>query len=52
MMRPYIKTLAEKSPFPISMYPNAGLPNEFGGYDQTPNMMADTLEDYMKEGLS
>jgi 5-methyltetrahydrofolate--homocysteine methyltransferase len=51
MMRPYIKTLAEKSPYPISMYPNAGLPNEFGGYDETPDMMADTLEEYMKEGF-
>ena len=50
LMRPYIKTLAEKSPFPISIYPNAGLPNEFGEYDQTPEQMADILEDYLKEG--
>jgi len=50
LMRPYIKTLAEKSPFPISVYPNAGLPNEFGEYDQNPKEMADILEDYLKEG--
>ena len=50
LMRPYIKTLAEKSPFPISIYPNAGLPNEFGEYDQTPNEMADIVEEYLEEG--
>lgn len=51
LMRPYIKTLAQKSPFPICIYPNAGLPNEFGEYDQTPNQMADIVESYLKEGL-
>lgn len=50
MMAPYIKSLAERAPYPISIYPNAGLPNEFGEYDQTPEMMADILEDYLKEG--
>jgi 5-methyltetrahydrofolate--homocysteine methyltransferase len=50
LMRPYIQTLAEKAPFKISMYPNAGLPNEFGEYDQTPGQMADIVEDFLKEG--
>ena len=50
LMRPYIKTLAEKAPFKISVYPNAGLPNEFGEYDQTPFEMANILEDYLKDG--
>lgn len=50
LMRPYIKTLSEKAPFKVSMYPNAGLPNEFGEYDQTPNEMADILEEFMQEG--
>lgn len=50
MMRPYIKTLSEKAPFKVSMYPNAGLPNEFGEYDQTPKEMADIIEEYLKEG--
>lgn len=50
LMRPYIKTLAEKAPFKISVYPNAGLPNEFGEYDQTPGEMADILEDYLQDG--
>ncbi len=50
LMRPYIKTLSEKAPFKVSMYPNAGLPNEFGEYDQTPAEMADIIEDFLKEG--
>jgi 5-methyltetrahydrofolate--homocysteine methyltransferase len=51
LMRPYIKTLSEKAPFQICVYPNAGLPNEFGEYDQTPKEMADIIEEYMKEGF-
>lgn len=51
LMRPYIKTLAEKAPFQICIYPNAGLPNEFGEYDQTPEEMADIVEEYLKEGF-
>ena len=51
MMRPYIETLAHKAPFNVSVYPNAGLPNEFGGYDQSPEYMAELVEDYLKEGF-
>ena len=50
LMRPYIKTLSEKAPFKVSMYPNAGLPNEFGEYDQTATEMADIIEGFLKEG--
>lgn len=50
LMRPYIKTLSEKAPFKVSMYPNAGLPNEFGEYDQSPTEMADILEEYLAQG--
>ncbi len=50
LMRPYIKTLSEKAPFKVSMYPNAGLPNEFGEYDQTPTQMADIVEGFLKDG--
>ncbi len=50
LMRPYIKTLSEKAPFKVSMYPNAGLPNEFGEYDQTPTQMADIIEGFLQEG--
>lgn len=50
-LRPYLQVLNEKSPFFVSAYPNAGLPNEFGQYDQTPEQMAEQVEEYLKEGL-
>ncbi len=46
LMRPYIEILSKESPFHISVYPNAGLPNEFGQYDETPNHMANTLKEW------
>ncbi|WP_224483906.1 homocysteine S-methyltransferase family protein [Robertkochia aurantiaca] len=48
---PYVKRLAQKSRFYVSAYPNAGLPNHFGEYDQTPQAMQDLLESYLKEGI-
>ncbi len=39
-LRPFIEELSEKAPFYISAYPNAGLPNQFGEYDETPGEMA------------
>lgn len=50
-LRPYLQVLNEKAPFFVSAYPNAGLPNEFGQYDQTPEEMAGQVEEYLKEGL-
>lgn len=50
-LRPYLQVLNEKAPFFVSAYPNAGLPNEFGQYDQTPDEMAAQVEEYLKEGL-
>jgi 5-methyltetrahydrofolate--homocysteine methyltransferase len=50
-LRPYLQVLNEKAPFFVSAYPNAGLPNEFGHYDQTPDEMAREVEEYLKEGL-
>ncbi len=50
-LRPYLRVLNEKAPFYVSAYPNAGLPNEFGQYDQTPEEMAAQVEEYLKEGL-
>jgi 5-methyltetrahydrofolate--homocysteine methyltransferase len=50
-LRPYLRVLNEKAPFYVSAYPNAGLPNEFGQYDQTADEMADQVEEYLKEGL-
>lgn len=51
MLRPYLQVLNEQAPFFVSAYPNAGLPNEFGQYDQTPEEMAALVEEYLKEGL-
>ena len=50
-MQPYLKTLASKSSCYVSAHPNAGLPNEFGAYDETPSMMCEQLEKFLKEGL-
>ena len=49
-MRPYIEELSSVAPVYISCYPNAGLPNAFGGFDETPERMADDLRDFAKNG--
>ena len=50
-LRPYLQTLSANTPFLISAYPNAGLPNAFGGYDETPHQMADAVEEYLDLGI-
>jgi len=50
-LRPYLQTLAASAPFLVSAYPNAGLPNALGGYDETPEQMADAVEEYLQLGL-
>lgn len=50
-LRPYLQTLSKEADFNISAHPNAGLPNEFGEYDETPEQMADQIEEYLNEGL-
>lgn len=50
-LRPYLQVLDEKAPFFVSAHPNAGLPNEFGQYDQGPDEMAAQVEEYLREGL-
>lgn len=50
-LRPYLQILNEQAPFFVSAYPNAGLPNEFGHYDQSPEEMAIQIEEFLKEGL-
>lgn len=50
-MRPYLKELSEKAPFFISAYPNAGLPNQFGEYDETPHHMACHIHDFLESGF-
>ncbi|PTN08939.1 methionine synthase [Mangrovibacterium marinum] len=46
-MRPYLEEMAKKAPFYISAYPNAGLPNQFGEYDETPEEMAVQVKDFL-----
>jgi len=48
-IRPWVEELARKAPFYISVYPNAGLPNELGGYDETPHQMAHELKPLVAE---
>lgn len=50
-LKPFLKQLATKAPYYISAYPNAGLPNSLGGYDQTPQEMAAQVKEYITEGL-
>ena len=50
-MKPFLKRLSEVAPCYVSVYPNAGLPNELGGYDQTPAEMAAIIGEYISEGL-
>lgn len=50
-MRPFIEELSNVAHVPISLYPNAGLPNELGGYDESPEHMASTMALYAKDGL-
>jgi len=49
-LRPYIQELSAKARFSVSAHPNAGLPNQFGEYDQSAGYMASIAEDFMKEG--
>ena len=50
-LRPYIDALSRVADIPVVCYPNAGLPNEFGGYDDTPEFMAEVLGSFASDGL-
>ncbi|MFC0321935.1 MULTISPECIES: methionine synthase [Olivibacter] len=50
-MRPHIEELSEKAGCYVSAYPNAGLPNEFGGYDEQPHETAHLIEDFIESGF-
>jgi 5-methyltetrahydrofolate--homocysteine methyltransferase len=51
MMRPYLQVLNKRAPFGVSAHPNAGLPNEFGQYDETADLMAVQIKEFLDEGL-
>ena len=50
-LKPYLEELSAFAPWYVSAHPNAGLPNRFGAYDETPEMMAKQIEEYLNEGL-
>ena len=50
-MKPFLQHIAAKAPYYISAYPNAGLPNELGQYDQTPETMSPLIAEFVDEGL-
>ncbi len=50
-LKPFLQQLAARAPYYISAYPNAGLPNSMGEYDQTPEDMAREVKEYIEEGL-
>ena len=50
-LEPYLRRLSNETQFYTSAHPNAGLPNAFGEYDQTPEQMQDLIDSYLKDGL-
>lgn len=50
-LRPWINDLSYIADIPVSCHPNAGLPNEFGGYDETPESMANLIQQFVDDGL-
>ena len=50
-LRPHVEELSRISPAFVSLHPNAGLPNEFGEYDDSPASMADVVEDFARRGM-
>ncbi|MCB0804484.1 MAG: methionine synthase [Bacteroidales bacterium] len=51
-LRPYLEEISTKAPFYVSVYPNAGLPNQFGGYDETPETMGAHLKDFLENNFA
>ncbi len=51
LLQPHLEAIAPKTDFAISAHPNAGLPNAFGEYDETPQQMGAQIEAYMKRNL-
>jgi 5-methyltetrahydrofolate--homocysteine methyltransferase len=51
LLQPHLETIASRTDFAISAHPNAGLPNAFGEYDETPEQMAAQIEEYLKKNL-
>ncbi len=50
-LKKFLAEISEQTPYFVSVYPNAGLPNQFGEYDETPEMMAEQMKEYVDEDL-
>ena len=50
-LRPHLQELARVAPVRVSVYPNAGLPNAFGGYDESPAQLAEVIGEFARQGL-
>lgn len=50
-MKQYLHILSDKSNFPVSAHPNAGLPNEFGEYEETPEIMGEQIKEFLDDNL-
>jgi len=50
-LRPFLEELSMKAPFYVSVYPNAGLPNQFGEYDESPEKMSVFIRDFIASGF-
>jgi 5-methyltetrahydrofolate--homocysteine methyltransferase len=51
LLKPYLQTLAHNTSFNVSAHPNAGLPNAFGEYDETPEQMQVFIKEYLDDNL-
>ncbi|WP_338356410.1 homocysteine S-methyltransferase family protein [Yeosuana marina] len=51
LLQPHLEAIANKTDFAISAHPNAGLPNAFGEYDESPEQMGEQIEEYLKKNL-
>ena len=51
LLKPHLEAIANKTSFAISAHPNAGLPNAFGEYDESPEEMGEQIEEYLKKDL-
>ena len=51
LLQPHLEAIANKTNFAVSAHPNAGLPNAFGEYDETPEMMASQIKEYLDKNL-
>lgn len=50
-LKPHLQVVSDKSPYGVSAHPNAGLPNQFGAYDETPEQMVEQMTEFLEDKL-